>query len=371
MAIAFRAAGTAAAGTGDVTPGLPAGQSEDDIFLLHVESKGGEAVAAVSGWTEKLNVECGTGSNVDTRNTLFWRRATASESAPTVTDTGNHTLAVITAWTGVVTSGDPFDVAASDSDHASNSTVTADSITTTVADAMVIAINTDGAGTTITDWTNANLVSFVEAFDELTFSGGNGSVAAAYGIKTVAEATGAATATRSADGHHSNIHVALTPAAAGGSAALTGTAIAGGVLESEIVTGGDTIIITLTGDTWVAAGATFDAQRQNIIDGLDSAQSEAAGWNAEVRDKEVVAAVVRTSDTVVTVTLTAAAAYVITADETITVTIPATALVISVSAIVATPTFDVTNEGVAAGQLLSIGSNLTGGHTPLRGGHLT
>lgn len=139
--------------------------------------------------------------------------------------------------------------------------------------------------------------------------------------------------------------------AAGGSAALTGTAISGGVLESEIVTGGDTIIITLTGDTWVAAGATFDAQRQNIIDGLDSAQSEAAGWNVEVRDKEVVGAVVRTSDTVVTVTLTAAAAYVITADETITVTVPATALVTSVSAIIATPTFDVTNE--TAGRIMS------------------
>lgn len=157
----------------------------------------------------------------------------------------------------------------------------------------------------------------------------------------------------------------------GGSAALTGTAISGGVLESEIVTGGDTIIITLTGDTWVASGATFDAQRQNIIDGLDSAQSEAAGWNVEVRDKEVVGAVVRISDTMVTVTLTAAAAYVITADETITVTVPATALVTSVSAIVATPTFDVTNEVVTAGQLLSIGSNLTGGHNRLHGGMLT
>ena len=66
-------------------------------------------------------------------------------------------------------------------------------------------------------------------------------------------------------------------------AALTGTAISGGVLESEIVTGGETIIITLTGDTWVAAGATFDAQRQNIIDGMDSAQTEEFGWNNVVK----------------------------------------------------------------------------------------
>lgn len=95
--------------------------------------------------------------------------------------------------------------------------------------------------------------------------------------------------------------------------------------ESEIVAGGETIIITLTGDLWVTVGANFDAQRQNIIDGLNSNMSEVAGWNAEVRDTEVVGAVVRTSDTVVTITLTASASYSIAMDETITVTVPGSA----------------------------------------------
>lgn len=138
----------------------------------------------------------------------------------------------------------------------------------------------------------------------------------------------------------------LTETAPFVTAVLTGTAIAGGVLESEIVAGGETIIITLTNDTWVAAGGTFNAQRQNIIDGLDSAQAEGAGWNAEVRDKEVVTAVVRTDDKTCTITLTtAAAAYVITASETITVTVPATAMIFNTVDILATPTFIVTNEG--------------------------
>jgi len=103
---------------------------------------------------------------------------------------------------------------------------------------------------------------------------------------------------------------------------ITGTITQGRVVEQDIVAGGKTIIITLTNATWVADGATFDAQRQNIIDGLDSAQSELTGWNNEVRDKEVVGAVVRTSDTIVTITLTAAAAYQISTGETITVTVP-------------------------------------------------
>lgn len=124
-------------------------------------------------------------------------------------------------------------------------------------------------------------------------------------------------------------------------AAITGT-ITASVTETDIVAGGKTIIITLTGDTWIAAGAgSFDLQRDEILQGLDSAQGEALGWNAKVRDLEVVAAVVRTSDTVVTITLTASVTYDITAQETITVTIPSTALVTGPTDITATPTFTV------------------------------
>lgn len=125
------------------------------------------------------------------------------------------------------------------------------------------------------------------------------------------------------------------------SAAITGTAEPTST-EAQIISGGRTIIITLTGDTWVAAGAAFDAQRQNIIDDLTSAQSENFGWNGEVKDNLPVTAVVRTSDTVVTITLVAVPNYDITATETITVTVPATALVTSSSDIIATPTFTVT-----------------------------
>ncbi len=121
--------------------------------------------------------------------------------------------------------------------------------------------------------------------------------------------------------------------------ALTGTATAS-ITETDIVNGGKTIILTITGDTWVASGATFDAQRQNIINGLDSAQAEATGWDAEVKAKIPVTDVVRTSDTVVTITLSAEAGYNITATETITATIPATALTGGV-AVVASPTFTV------------------------------
>lgn len=128
------------------------------------------------------------------------------------------------------------------------------------------------------------------------------------------------------------------------SAVLSGTVTTG--FESQIVAGGLTVILTLSGTTWVASGATFDAQRQNIINGLTSAQSELLGWNNVVKALQGVAGVVRTSDTIVTITLDAQATYSITANETITATIPSTAVAAGL-AIVAAPTFTIT-EGAPA-----------------------
>lgn len=131
------------------------------------------------------------------------------------------------------------------------------------------------------------------------------------------------------------------------SVALTGTATAS-ITEGDIVTGGKTIILTVTGGRWVPTGASFDAQRQNIINGIDSAQAEATGWDAVVKAGLAVTAVARTSDTVVTVTLSAFATYNITAQETITATIPSTALAGGL-AVVASPTFTITADVVPGG----------------------
>jgi hypothetical protein len=111
-------------------------------------------------------------------------------------------------------------------------------------------------------------------------------------------------------------------------------------IPQDIVNGGKQIILTITGDTWVASGATFNAQRQAIINGMTSAQSETHGWNNEVKAKIAVTDVVRTSATVVTITFDAEAAYAITAKEVITVTIPGAALT-GASPIVASPTFTI------------------------------
>ena len=142
------------------------------------------------------------------------------------------------------------------------------------------------------------------------------------------------------------------------SAALSGT-LSDGATEAEIVAGGETLVITLTGDTWEATVGADNAITTALINGLDSAQSEANGWDAVVKAGLTHTAVARTSDTIVTITLPAFGSYDITATETITVTVPASALVTSVDPAEATPTFEVTAAAAAAFNPASVRSTIT------------
>ena len=128
----------------------------------------------------------------------------------------------------------------------------------------------------------------------------------------------------------------------------------GGGTEAEIRAGGQTLVATLTADTWVAEGATFNAERQTIINALTSAQSELLGWNNEVRDKMDVSEVVRTDDITLTITLLARPAYDITSLEVIQFVAPATALVISTISVVATPSITIVTVPDVPGNELSM-----------------
>jgi len=134
-------------------------------------------------------------------------------------------------------------------------------------------------------------------------------------------------------------------------AALTGTMTAT-VDEDDITTGGKTIIITLVGDTWKAAGTGpigSTADTQALIDGFDAASSPTNGWNNEVRDKALTSEVVRTSATIATWTVGAQAGYDISAQEIVTGTIPTAALTTGAGALTATPTFTIDFVAVGGG----------------------
>ena len=135
----------------------------------------------------------------------------------------------------------------------------------------------------------------------------------------------------------------FVPSAAGVTSALTGTATAT-ITETDITDGGKTIIVTLTGDTFKAAGTGpigSTADTQAFIDGFDAAASPTNGFNNEVRDKALTSEVARTSSTVATWTIAAQAGYDISSTETITGTIPTDVLVTGAGAITSTPTFTI------------------------------
>jgi len=134
----------------------------------------------------------------------------------------------------------------------------------------------------------------------------------------------------------------------GGGITLTGTAVPTQT-ESDIVTGGKTIILTLTGDTFVTGSSSEDG----IAGGSDSdIAASGTNWDSLIKtDLDNTNVVLSVGDTVATITLPAYASYDIPATETITWTIPAASLTTSTSEIIATPTHTVTP--TAAGGTIS------------------
>ena len=118
-------------------------------------------------------------------------------------------------------------------------------------------------------------------------------------------------------------------AGTGGNGGEPGGGGAGTDNSAAGATGGNgQVVVTCVTATYTPTGTTTNA------------------WNAEVKAKAPVTDVVRTSSTVVTITLSAQAGYAISENETMTVTIPATA-VTSAVAIVASPNFTITYSAVA------------------------
>jgi hypothetical protein len=196
----FVAVGTWVTGTGNVIPGIPSGTTTDDILILAVNSYSGDAaVSAPSGYASVTNSPSSTS---DPELAVFWKRAGGSESAPTVTDVGEHLGARLFCFRGCIGSGNPWDITAAGNSSTFDSSVTFPSVTTTVSDTLILNVHAGSiAGTGMSGYTNANLTSITERGDSATLvdlGGGSSvwvSVTLATGIKTTTGSTGSTTAT--------------------------------------------------------------------------------------------------------------------------------------------------------------------------------
>jgi len=197
------AVGAAASSTGAaITPGIPAGTVADDVLILLHEMDpvlSAAALGAVTGYAEVTGSPSSQTGGLPTRLTVRWHRATGAESGtvscPAVT---NHHIARIVGVRGCVTSGDPWNQTAASLENVSDTSVSVDGLTTTVADCLVLAAFTTGQDVASTanvgTWANASLAGVAEQVDNWTSSGTGGGIGAATGEKATAGAVAATTA---------------------------------------------------------------------------------------------------------------------------------------------------------------------------------
>lgn len=223
MSITWVAAGSfGSAGTaGGASPGLPSGWQTGDILILFCETRDGLGASSPAGWTALSSSPQFANTGTGTTNTaleVLWKVATASETAPVIGDTGNHCGAIIHAFRGVDTAN-PINVTAGSNETTADQTAVLPSVTTTVANTMVVlaaSSATDTGTSRYSGWTNGNLTSLSERSDNSHTLGDGGGVAVATGLKATAGSTGTTSATAATGTAKGLITLALTPASTGG-----------------------------------------------------------------------------------------------------------------------------------------------------------
>lgn len=186
---ALQAGGTHVSSTGAVTPSWPTHQS-GDVALLIVESAGGQAatLSDAQGFAAVTGAVVGDDVDVNgTRLTVFWKRASSSsELSPTVADSGDHTLAQILTFRGVVKTGNPWDVVGtSATSGTAEHPFTMPTVTTTAANTLLVNIvsgSGQGWGVSDIDW---YLTSRPDIELTSTLEGNDGG----FGVATQAQAS--------------------------------------------------------------------------------------------------------------------------------------------------------------------------------------
>jgi hypothetical protein len=218
----YAGAGTAASGTGALTPGTtPASGNDVEILcVLHTYTSTSDAtLSSAQGFTAITGgaVNSGSDGGIRAHCTLFWRRG--GGSAPTTTDDGDFNLARIYYFTGCKTSGDPYDTVATTADIDNDTSLTLAGPTTTATNTMVcgfLGAFVQATGASFGSWSNGALSSLTEQDDTAYSVGGEDlHMALVVGTKATTGAVGNTTATISGAGSYiaiAGVVVALKPA---------------------------------------------------------------------------------------------------------------------------------------------------------------
>jgi len=199
-----------------LTPGLPS-YAEDDILILHLQTaaNGHHMIAPPSGWTLLDQIGLSGTGGTDITDTLWWKRASASETAPTIDGGFSYNLAKISSFRGCAATGSPFNVWGW-GHRVTNDTAfgPALAVTTTDDDCLIALFGGTSDDNTISSIANSSLSSVTEQYDVNTLEGYDGMIFMATGGLASAGSSGTWTGTCTKTEKNAWIVLALTPTVA-------------------------------------------------------------------------------------------------------------------------------------------------------------
>lgn len=260
----YKGSGTFTAGTVAITPPFPTGGASpalNDICLLVVESENQAiTLSSAQGFAEVTTYSpqsAGTAAvNPGSRLAVFWKRAAASNTAPTVADSGDHTTGQIHCFSGVITTGNPWDIGAGGNDSAANDTsAVIPGATTTTNNALIVLITStsyNGNSTAqCTGWSNASLANITERTDNTDTSGLGGGHCMATGEKSSLGAYSQTTATLANTSYKGAVSLALKPP-----------------IETNIATGADPSSVSVAPNTAIMDAGAFTVDTTTSTDSI-------------------------------------------------------------------------------------------------------
>ncbi len=220
-AVAYRSSGSFTGSGNACTAPMPAGVVAGDVLLLVVESEN-EAISlsTPNGFVEVTNSPQFAGTALTepaNRIAVFWKRAVGGDASPVAADAGDHTTCQLHAFSGAVTSGNPWDVTSGGNDAGLNdATAVIPGATTTVANTLVVLVqgNSNNGNSTANCGaaTNAALAAITERSDNSSNQGLGGGHCLIIGTKATAGAIGDTTLTLSVSSYKGAMSIALKPA---------------------------------------------------------------------------------------------------------------------------------------------------------------
>jgi hypothetical protein len=220
---------------GTLTIGRPSGVIAGDIIIANIvqnetdNDNGGLSNVTATGWNLVSGGLIRSDGTNDGQNawwgTVLYRIADGTEANVLTFDLPNSradmAIGSVVAFSGVTatagfaadgTAGGPFDVDPGTFNLANLATATATEITTATANAAVVMFAQVNNDRSYSSWASTNPTTLNELYDNLTTSGDDASVGAAWAIRSAAGATGNGTVTISASDRNAALMIALRQA---------------------------------------------------------------------------------------------------------------------------------------------------------------